>query len=512
MEGSELESNGLLSYGRLQANGFLDADSLYINVQNPDKVKFWYTVLAGKKVIDEGVATQLNYARPYKHTGTLTLIVNYVWAGRSQYTSQNIVYADKRLNIEVKQPLTVFPGQQAEIEVEVKDTKGKPVANADVTAYGITKKFEYFTMPAVPYLGKIPQRPRQLNRLFNKELTTTGALKLNWQHWGQSMGLDTITYYQFTHPENTWQIAEPTPDSVTQIAPFIVKNGDIVPVHVLFIDDVPLYFSQAQSVQRYSFKVKPGPHFLRFRTADQTIWLENVIAESRKKLILSINADTLINKKAVFKKMPDTLQTHEAEQMNSYMIAVLPTFGNHMATFSQGDNIFLINNEENRSYNRYYNANPQVLIGPLYSNNVDLDVKESFTRRFLKEPGYSYEFQSDLLKQKSLPTKYPFKTNLKLLPGNSDYTQYVLTHKEVDTLWQKFKDVKAQQLSYNYYRYSQNSYGLSIKNAGLPDGHYAHIRSIIISKKMRPISYAYFRVTKQTWVILRPVVIACIIY
>ncbi len=486
VDGADLESSGLMSYGKLQANGFLDADSLYINVINPDKVKFWYTVLAGKKVIDEGVATRLNYSRPYKHTGTLTLIVNYVWAGRPQYTSQNIVYADKRLSIDVKQPLTVFPGQQAEIAIEVKDAKGKPVANADVTAYGITKKFEYFSMPSIPYLGKIPQRPRPLDRLFNKELTNTGALKLNWEHWGQSMGLDTIAYYQFTHPENVWQIAEPTPDSITQIAPFIVKNGDIVPVHVLFIDDVPVYFSQAQSVQRYSFKVKPGPHFLRFRTADQTIWLQNVIAESQKKLILSINADTLKNKNVVFQKMPDTLQTHEAEQMNSYMIAVLPTFGNHMATFSQGENIFLINNEENRTYNRYYNANPRVLVGPLYSNNIDLDVKESFTRRFLKEPGYSYEFQSDLLKQKSLPTKYPFNTNLRALPGNLDYTQYVLTHKEVDTLWQKFKDVKAQQLSYNYYRYTRNSYGLSIKNAGLPDGHYAHIRSTFVSKKDEP--------------------------
>jgi hypothetical protein len=483
VDGTAEEATVVPPYGNVQAIGFRDADSLFISVVNPNHIKFWYTVLAGNKVIDEGAAINLNYSRPCKYTGTITFIVNYVWGGMPQYTTENIVYADKRLNISVQQPLTVYPGQQSEIEIDVKDAKGKPVANADLTAFGITKKFDNFRMPSVPYLGKIPLRPRGRDRLFNKELVNTGVLKLNWQHWGQSMGLDTITYYQFTHTDNSWQIAEPSPDSITQIAPFVVKDGDIIPIHILYIDEVPVYFSASQGLQRYSFKVKPGPHYLRFRTTDQTIRLDNIYAESGKKLIVSVNADTLINKRATFKAMPDTLITYEADQVNRYLITVLPTFGNHMATLSQDDKVFLINNEPGKMSDRYYSSNPQVLVGPLFGNYVDLDVKESFTRRFLREPGYSYEFQSDLLKQKSLPTKYPFYNKLTFFPGNLDYKQYVLTNKEVDTIWGKFKDQKAQQLSYTNYRYNSNNASLTIKNEGLPGGYYAPIKSIIITQK-----------------------------
>jgi hypothetical protein len=217
-------------------------DSLKITVQNPRKLTFWYNVFSGDKLVDNGTGNNLNYQKPFNNSKQATVTFNYVWAGAMQSAQVTSVFQDKALVIDVKQPMVVYPGQQADISINVKDAYGQPVAGADVTAYALTGKFDGYRPPRIPYLGMYHNGYNPKTPLTINELENNGSLLLNWQRWGKEIGLDSIVYYQFTHPRDVYKIYEPTPDSTTQIAPFVTNNGNIVPVHMVYIDGIPVYF------------------------------------------------------------------------------------------------------------------------------------------------------------------------------------------------------------------------------------------------------------------------------
>lgn len=423
----------------ISLSGYRTTDSLFVNVKNERKLHFWYTVFAGNKLLDAGQAdVSLFYKKNYSQTGNITFLVNYIWGGESKTDKSLITYTDKVLTITVKQPLSVYPGQKAETDIVVTDITGKPVANTDITAWSLTKKFEEYKVPFVPYLGKTYPQRKSKPPVAIMTAENEGDIALNWTRWSKEIGLDSIIYYKFTHPNTTYSIEEPVEDSVTQIAPFIIKNGDIVPVHILYIDNRPVYFSQAQQLQRYSFEVLPGKHSLRFRTAGYDIALDDVKVEKSKKLILSVNADTSTNKTIHFQKVPDTLSHYEADLINKYMITVRDNFGFKMAEIVGNNQIFLLNPEINPN-----NRNNTILTGPLAENFALLKLKGAADRAFYTEPGYSYLFEPGLLKQKSLSTDYPFSRELTNRFGTGDYKQYVLTQNEVDTLWQQYLDLRS---------------------------------------------------------------------
>lgn len=426
----------------LLLTGYRTPDSVFVNIKNERKLHFWYNVFAGNRLIDEGQADSLFYKRAYNKAASITFLLNYIWAGESKTEKTQLNFAEKALTINVKQPLSVYPGQQAETAVVVTDVNGKPVPNTDITAWSLTRKFEYYNVPFVPYLGKGYRQRKSLPQINLLNIEKDGTIKLNWEKFGHEMGLDSITYYKFTHPETVYKIEESVHDSITQIAPFIVNKGEIVPVHILYIDSRPVYFSQAEQLQRYSFKVNPGKHFLRFRTVSQEIVLDSVLVAPSKKLILSINTDTSVNKLLKLRSLPDTLSNYEASLINKYMINIVDNFGFKQAVIINNDQFILLNPFSNNN-----KAGNTILTGPLSDNFAILKVRDEASRSFYTELGYSFLFEPGLLKQKSIATKYPFKTRLWGLPLADNFRQSVLTQTEADTLWQQFLDLRSNTQS-----------------------------------------------------------------
>jgi hypothetical protein len=471
----------------VQIRGYRTADSLFVGINNPRHLKFWYTIFAGKKIFEQGTGTDLIYKKPFKQPDNVFVNVGYIWGNKPAGTGQNIPYQERNLNININEPATVYPGQQTELEVAVTDSKGKAVANADVTAYSITSKFENYILPPISYLGKVyPYLPYKPLSQF-KGLSDNGYLKLNWKYRSKSFGLDTIKYYQFTHPDTTFQIAESTPDSVTQVAPFVVKDGEILPIHILYIDERPMYFSQSQDVDQYSFKVEPGKHSLRFRMVDRVVAVDNIDIPKGMKLIFSVNADSLQNKKARYHKMPDTLIRYEAELINKYMISIVPNFYYHIATLEETNKLFLINYNPGNFYDSYYYRHRgNILVGPFNATNIDFNIKSGLSTTFVGEPDYSYELRSDLLKQKSLSVKYPFNTKLTGLAGITDYSQYVLSHEAIDTIWQNYLDQRNHEVFSRDIKYRAGNARLIVKVDKLAGGSYPYVKSIIVYKYDTP--------------------------
>ncbi|MEO7215883.1 alpha-2-macroglobulin family protein [Mucilaginibacter sp.] len=415
--------------GNISLSGERTADSLFVNVNNPRKLHFFYSVFANGKLLDGGKATELFYKKVYPSNKPVNFRVNYIWAGQVQTQDANLAYRKDLLTINVRQPVSVYPGQKAQTDIVVTDAAGRPIANTDVTAWALTKKFNYGA-PNTPFLGKPYYAAKGKKQFKMEETEINGAIKLNWLRWIREIGLDSIAYYQFTHPKTTYRLEEPGIDTITQIAPFIVQGGDIIPVHILYIDYLPVYFSQAKQMQPYSFKVRPGYHSLMFRTATQNIQMDSVLVQKSKKLILSINADTY-----PVIKTKDTLSFAEADNVNKYLISVVNNFDGKRALIAQTDRIFFLN--------PYSTAESTVLTGPLSPNYTVFDRQGDKPQPFIAESNYSYWFAPGLIRQKSISASYPFSHALANISGNTNYKQYVLSNNATDSLWQDYLDQRS---------------------------------------------------------------------
>jgi len=417
------------------------ADSVSLQVINPARLHFWYTIFAGNRVLQRGYSDSLVFIAKTITPKNYFVSLQYIYGDKVRKEEYTIPYQDRLLDIQVNQPGFVYPGKRVSIDIFVTSKKGKPVNNADVTAYSYTDKFENKKTPYVPYLGKI-YGGRRTYRNFSGDAKQdkSGEGKLNWERWSREMGLDSIEYFKFLHPITVYTNTEPAPDGITQLAPFIVLHGDLQPVQQVYIDEVPYFFNQAQQLQRYSFSVAPGKHALRLRTNNRLIKIDSVWAFKGVKTFISINADTAANKAISLVKMPDSLNNYEKVLWSKYMILLENNFVEAPATIEQNQRLYLLNPPQpaGNIYSRY---NSNLLAGPFLNQQSVFNIKNQFSQSFEPEGNYLYNFSKSLIKQKQLPySQYSFSPRLSGAKPLYNFRDFVLTQKNIDSIWQDYLD------------------------------------------------------------------------
>ena len=321
-------------------------DSIYFKIDNPANIPFWYVVRKGSTDIAKGYNTQLSYTIKKERQEAYRLQLKYVFGGKVHNFEESIPVAQKNINMEIETPTLIYPGQKATVSISVVDKKGKPVENADITAYAFTSKFQQNGMPDLVIKGqtKFAEKFNQnsyeaLACLINNESST-----LTWNRWRESMVLDTIEYYKFLYPDVFYNYTEPTNDGSTLIAPYVVIDGALQGVHLLWVDNILHYVKQAQQKEVYTFKLSSGLHNLRFRTGNREITVNNVEVKEGAKNIFSFDAGphysqkknnyetasspwVIITSKLLKKKERGFLTQKETEQLTVQLITVNNVFG-----------------------------------------------------------------------------------------------------------------------------------------------------------------------------------------
>ncbi len=222
----------------------------------------------------------------------------------------------------------------------VTDTEGDPVEGVDLTAYSITKKFDY-SAPELPHLGKQRKNKSVINNFTLKDfnLNTYPGLQLDYNSWKILAGIDSIEYYKFIYPQNTIYKTEiNTSDSIAQFAPFVVSKGALIPVHLINVDSKSVYFSWSTNTQHYSFAIDSGYHQLKIRTTYREITIDNVYFEKGEKLILSLDEDSQ-NSKIKSVKVESKLSDFEKRLLYKYIVPYRNNFGDHFASIKQQDSL-----------------------------------------------------------------------------------------------------------------------------------------------------------------------------
>jgi TonB-dependent SusC/RagA subfamily outer membrane receptor len=426
----------------VQCNTNRTADSVFIQVLNPRRIPFWYTIYRQNERMEEGYAEELTYRVAKAGLRPYSVSLQYVWQGKAREEEYLIPFSNRQLRIEVEQPLVVYPGQKAQIGVLVTDQQGEPVPGADLTAYGVTKKFPEAAPPNVPDFSR-SYRSRKLYNTFHLKDAEAAeeadamedTRKLDWPAWKDRLGLDSLAYYQFLYPEGgLYRYELPLKDSLTQLSPFVVRDGEILPVNLVWVDERPLYIRTGASGDRYVFPVDSGYHTLTLRTLAHSIRLDSVYVPYGKKLILSVDTRPGVQRRQI-QDVPIKLSPPELTVLNRYLMSYRNRFGGKYAYLKQENRVFPLS--PNTGVPR---------VGPVYPGPVQVVQPEGDSTAFAFESLYEYEFSPGLLKMRSQkPYASYFFPNPQVQP---DFRELAWTEAELDSLWRRAQEEAASRRAF----------------------------------------------------------------
>ncbi|RDC65603.1 carboxypeptidase-like regulatory domain-containing protein [Adhaeribacter pallidiroseus] len=440
-------------------------DSVFFKLQNPRRLPYWYFVYRGEKLAARGQGKEAHFflQRPAPGGKPYFVAVRYLWAGEMQQLEEAIPLAKHLLSLNLEAPSVIYPGQATNLTVQVKNAAGKPASGVDVTAYAITAKFKEPNIPTIPSWDRY-KKQKPYRRLTKEEISQSDQKLLDWNYWRYRLGLDSMAYYQFLYPEKGLFTEYSVPrDSITQVSPFVVDSGRVVPVHIVYLDEVPVYFSQTDVLPAYSFAADSGFHTIKLRTSDKLITLDKVYLKHQHKLILSADITTpnpLLTQVA----QKSSLSGYEQNRLSQYLFWVNHKSSDTLAYLKQGNRIHLLTRNTDKI--AYYPAGGRetLLAGPFRPLWMQYVRLHHFTTNFELEAGYQYYFAPQLLKMQ----EYKLPREKIMLPiwnkGERKpelLYQEALTPRRIEESWEA-----AQYERFLQKIYTTNGYHAGKKNTG----------------------------------------------
>lgn len=412
-------------------------DSVRIQINNEHKIPFWYIVFSGNAIKFKGYATKLDTLIKHSNAKAVHISISYFWDNEERTHQASTFYNPNELNVKLIAPDMVYPGQKVNMLVKVTDVDSKPVADVDVTAYAHTTKFGEVRQPNLPRFSKSYYSRKLKETVEADELTASGDFKLLWTKWAKSLRLDTVEYYKFTNHNDLYLTTENAKNNLTQFAPFVINDGQIEPVNVVYVDDVPVFFDKADQLTSYAFEITPGKHKIGLRTVSKKVVLKEVEIVAGKKTIFSVssqsdNANTMVTAEK------NVLSDQEAQRLDRYMMRIT-NFNQPYEKLLMGyDSTTVLLNAPQK------NVSGEFLVGP-FKDNLLTYKTEDFSHQFIRESGYTYTFFPGLIKQKSFRGPFAFDKALSSTPrlGNDSYLQHVINKIEIDSIWNDYLDLRS---------------------------------------------------------------------
>jgi hypothetical protein len=420
VDAESMESESLILKDQpslLDFQAWQNNDSVFIRTQNSRKLSFTWYLYAGTRMMDMGYTKNLDTTFVRHGKNDYTFSVQYLWGGKPDMLFRSVRVQKSRLNIRVDQPSLVYPGKESKVDILVTDFKGNPVPGVDLTCYGITRKFGS-SPPVVPVFREKYKAPKTYNEfgkasVYNNDLMDhTLRLTLDYPYFKRLFGLDTLSYYRFLYPADSIFVSStPSADGITQVAPFIIRNGEIQPVKVLYIDEIPQYFNWVDQLRPYSFAVSEGRHHFRFVLADKEISVESVKIKPGCKTVFSLNDDPL-PPDISFKSRKNEFTSFEKKQLSNYVFA-------YRGITKPGYNAYLV--QYQKPIPLPSRSGGSFLAGPVTPGMAKFEIPGYLEHVFDLEPGFQYEFLSGVIKMRSKTADELVKNSNKVSTNIGDY-------------------------------------------------------------------------------------------
>jgi TonB-dependent SusC/RagA subfamily outer membrane receptor len=379
------------------------ADSLRLAVANPHQLPFWYYVYRGNELRYRGYATAYQLAIRESNVATWHVSLHYPWGGQLQTAEYSVGPVQRALTITTEQPAIAYPGQRLHLGFSVRDEHGRPVPDADLTAYAYSSKFEQSTLPelpstAPPVPGRLARQRFALTPGFSNYASE--RQRLAWRQWRHQLGLDSLQFYHFLYPaEGAFYEYRPAPGGLTQVAVFVVDSGRVQAPIAVYVDGQPAYIHDINQGQPYVAVADSGHHTLSVRTPSQLITLRDVYLLAQHKLTLGLDPNFACAELRV-EKRPAQLLPDELLALRRTLVAVRSQVP---STLRQGAVLRPLALGSGGYYQGLNIAGPfapdSILLRPL---RPEAQHSNGGRRKFLFEPLYSYRFSPGVVKMECL--------------------------------------------------------------------------------------------------------------
>jgi hypothetical protein len=379
------------------------ADSLRLAVANPHGLPFWYYVYRDNELRYRGYATAYQLTIRESNVATWHVSLHYAWGGQLLTAEYAVGPVQRTLHIRAEQPAVAYPGQRLRLGFVVTDEHGRPVPDADLTAYAYNSKFAQSTLPTIPDTappvpGRVARQRFALAATFSHY--TTQRQRLAWQQWRHQLGLDSLRFYHFLYPaEGAFYEYRPAPGGLTQVSVFVVDSGRVQAPIAVYVDGQPVYIHDINESQPYVAVADSGHHTLSIRTANRLVTLRDVYLLARHKLTLGLDPNYACAELRV-EPRPAQLQPAELLALRRTLVAVR---GQVPSTLRQGAVLRPLAGGYGRYYAGMTVAGPfapdSLLLRPLRAED---GAANGGRRKFLFEPLYRYQFTPGVVKMDCL--------------------------------------------------------------------------------------------------------------
>ena len=270
-------------------------DTVAFVVPNPYRLPVIYRIYRERRLLAEGTTdSTLVWTRRERGDDGYHLRLSYVLGGRSATQKAEIQHRKRQLDLTLDHVPVARPGEAVEVTVRARDYRGKPAAGVVLTSGAPSTIFEQktFTTPRIRY--RTPPAPLRDEKLTFSPKTDNPPPDTLTRRWFERLELADQDFYRLRFPtEGVFLEYEPAPDTteryLAQVAPYVVENGRMEAVYLVYLNRQPVYHYLNQTDYPYSFAAPPGKHQLTIRTRAREIELKNVELRAGQKLTLVVN-------------------------------------------------------------------------------------------------------------------------------------------------------------------------------------------------------------------------------
>jgi hypothetical protein len=462
------------------------ADSLIVFSQNPHAIPFHYFLFRNKKIIHRGEGVSLDLRLRTNSRDHYSVSIQYIWGGKPQTQEYQIPFERRALDIQVKHPDVVYPGQSVHFQVSVRDVRGKPVSNANLTAWAITKKFNSNQTPDLPAYGKIKPSRAIYNSFHKTEHFTRTVKRIAWTYWRKTLGLDSIAFYKFLRPDTGYYEYRMPVNAGSEIAPFVVGRGTVWTPQVIYVDNLPVYYRGTDTYEPYSFRVSPGEHTVAVRLSTGLVTVQKIRVEKNQKLIFSIDRYDLPSFASEVER-PLAFTEEELKKLSRYFIGVRSSSWNTAPAYLVQGQTFRLLTEEGS----YDNGARVRFAGPFYPGSMTYVEKSGTVVNVEFEPFHMYEFKSDLVKLREFDVAARLKRSFSWNADIPSFRARPMTIGDIQKLWEKSEEPWSFRKFPEENPVLKNAARLKLDN--LPEeANELKLRAVFVINLLRPDEYYIF--------------------
>ena len=277
-------------------------DTLNIVFPNPHQQPLQWQLLQNGEVIASGDANTNTFSRVgFQPETKLTLHYRHLAGGTWQYQTKELTTPDYEaltdhenlLELTLKQPEKVLPGQTVRVEIAATDQRGRPAAGVRLSAGSYNARFDKQPVTTPDYRIKrkrVRERQGYTKQAATAKWRATPPASLLWV-----LDLDTALAYRLRYPNPEYvhyrRIDSLLPeDSIAHIAPFIIKDHKPVTIRTVHISDRLSYLYHPNILTPYSIPSHAALRTVTLRT-DEAVYSKRLRLIGGTQLVISFDAD-----------------------------------------------------------------------------------------------------------------------------------------------------------------------------------------------------------------------------